>query len=137
MTWTLRVLLLMSLLVPAGAARAHDWRRPDLNDWYGSLKRLGIAATIYGVASCCSRTDCHTTQAELRDGSWWARIGMPRQNGDWDLLDWVRVPPETVLQQHDNTTGEGVICHSTASAMGARTDSKAVSIWCFVPLADS
>lgn len=122
----------------ATAASAHDWRRPDLNNWYGSLKRPGVsAAQPYGVASCCSKTDCHTTEAELRRGDWWARIGRPRKNGDWDLLDWVRVPPETVLRQQDNPTGEGVICHSTAATMGAAVSSKNVSIWCFVPPAES
>jgi hypothetical protein len=89
------------------------------------------------VASCRSKTDCHTTEAELRRGDWWARIGRPREDGDWDLLVWVRVPPEVVLQHHDNPKGEGVICHSAPSRTGAAISSKEVSIWCFVPPTES
>ena len=132
------VLLVVALLSAQTTASAHDWRRPDLNNWYGSLKRPGVSsAQPYGAASCCSKTDCHTTEAELRNGDWWARIGRQRGDGDWDLLDWVQVPAEAVLQQHDNPTGEGVICHSTASPMGTAVSTKFVAIWCFVPPAQS
>jgi hypothetical protein len=114
------------------AAFGHDWRRPDLDDWYGGLKRPGM---ITGFAGCCSKTDCHTTQAELRDGDWWARVGQPRGDGDWTLLDFVRVPAAVVLK-HDNPTGEAVICHSLDWS-AERIDPHTVVIWCFVPPMES
>ena len=118
-------------------AHAHDWKRPDLDEWYGGLKRPGGSGYNF---SCCSKTDCHTTEAELRGDDWWARIGVRDASGDWDLRDWVKVPATSVLQQHDNPTGEGVICHS----MVWRTEGTvqtlspaAVTIWCFIPPTES
>ena len=119
-------------------AYGHDWKRPDLDEWYTGLKRHG--ATSGYSFSCCSKTDCHTTEAELRGDDWWARIGVRDASGDWDLRDWVKVPAASVLQQHDNPTGEGVICHS----MVWRTEgtvqtliAAAVTIWCFIPPTES
>lgn len=127
-----------AVLLCSAGARAHDWRRPDLDDWYGTLKRPNVAVSPRQsqFSSCCSRRDCHTTEAELRDGDWWARVGKPRTDGDWDLLDWVRVPPDVVLQQHDNPTGEGVICHSL-DWNGTKLNVSLITIWCFVPPIES
>jgi hypothetical protein len=58
----------MSLV--SGWTLVHDYKRPDLNDWYAGLHRKGLS---FG---CCSKEDCHPTEAELRDGVWWARIGI-------------------------------------------------------------
>jgi hypothetical protein len=115
-------------------AHAHDWKRSDLDGWYSGLRRPGVssASPYGGVVSCCSKTDCHTTEAELRGNDWWARIGVHNASGDWDLGDWVKVPATSVLRQHDNPTGEGVICHS----MVRRTEA-AVTIWCFIPPTES
>jgi hypothetical protein len=121
----------------SACAWAHDWRRPDLDDWYGGLKRPNVAASPQSQStSCCSSKDCHVTQAELRGGDWWARVGKPRSDGDWDLLDWVRVPSDVVLQQHDNPTGEGVICHSL-DWTGNKLNASLITIWCFVPPIES
>jgi hypothetical protein len=117
-----------------GVVTVHDPRRADLDDWYGSLRRPGVQPPSF--TSCCSKTDCHTTEAELRGADWWARIGVRQANGEWDLRDWVKVPAHVVLQRHDNPTGEGVICHSSAwRAVGSEQtlDAKNVTIFCFVP----
>lgn len=127
--------LLLALTV---ACQAHDRKQPNLDGWYGSLQRPGVTT---GFTSCCSRTDCHTTQAELRGNDWWARIGARDAQGDWDLRDWKQVPATAVLQ-HDNPTGEAVICHSLAwktSAPGEKQvlNVAGVTIWCFVPPTES
>ena len=130
---------LLALTVTLGGwpAQAHDRRRPDLDEWFGQLRRPGVDPNgPSGLVSCCSRTDCHATDAELRGDDWWARIGVLNDNGDWDLQDWVKVPAEAVLQHHDNPAGEGVICHSPATgidAVGRTLDAAAVTIWCFIP----
>jgi hypothetical protein len=41
-----------------------------------------------------------------------------------------------VLQQHDNPTGEGVICHSL-DWNGTRLNASLITIWCFVPPIES
>jgi hypothetical protein len=134
----LAIMALLMILAEIRTAHAHDWRRPDLDQWYGSLKRPGVASNAWGLSSCCSKTDCHTTQAELRGGEWWARIGVKRADGDWDLKEFVRVPPEVVLQRQDNPAGEGVICHSITWAMDRNViDAAASTIYCFVPPSES
>jgi hypothetical protein len=56
--------LAWTLLMPA---HAHDYKRPDLDGWHSSLHRKGLT---FGY---CSKEDCHTTEAEVRDG----------YGGDW------------------------------------------------------
>jgi hypothetical protein len=134
----IRILFVTASLVAVSAATAHDWNHPELDGWYSSLKRPNARNSLRGFTSCCSQIDCHTTDAELRQSTWWARIGIRQSNGDWDLRDWVQVPAEVVLSNHDNPTGEGVICHSTTWASDGRTlDPHGVSIWCFVPPSES
>jgi hypothetical protein len=136
-----RILILISLLIPATAVVAHDRRHPELDHWYDNLRRPSMTRpSLTSFTSCCSRTDCHTTDAELRSGEWWAKVGIRDSSGDWGLTDWVKVPPEAALLNHDNPTGEGVICHSMVwptDALGRRLDPESVQIWRFVPPSQS
>lgn len=131
------LLLALTVALSAWPAHAHDRRRPDLDAWYGRLKRPGVDPNSSSqLVLCCSRTDCHITDAELRGADWWARIGVLNPAGDWDLQDWVKVPGDAVLQRQENLAGEGVICHSPASGMdaaGRALDAAAVTVWCFIP----
>jgi hypothetical protein len=72
-----------------GRVYAHDYKRPELDGWYESLHRP--RSNPFQTGSCCSKQDCHTTEAELRNGQWWARLGKPidRSDGgrDWELGD--------------------------------------------------
>ena len=134
------ILILIGLLMPTTAVVAHDRRHPELDGWYDSLRRPSMTRRFTLFTSCCSKTDCHTTVAELRSGEWWAKVGIRDGSGDWDLTDWVKVPSEAVLLNHDNPTGEAVICHSMVwpmDALGRRLDRESVQIWCFVPPAES
>jgi hypothetical protein len=117
-------------------AHSHDRRRPDLDAWYGGLSRPGLV-------SCCSKNDCHATEAELRsDGRWWARLGMPvgSSNGrlDWVLIDWVPIDEHLIVRGPDgkpipNEAGEPVICHNIIwKTGGAEIDAEHTNIFCFV-----
>ena len=81
------VLILVLSTLFATTARTHDYKRPSLDQWYGSLQRPHMSPHG-GGASCCSKEDCHTTEAELRNGEWWARLGKPIDQAgqrDWEL----------------------------------------------------
>jgi hypothetical protein len=117
-------------------AHGHDRRRPDLDAWYGSLSRPGLV-------SCCSKNDCHVTEAELRsDGRWWARLGRPvrSSNGrvDWALIDWVPIDEHLIVRGVDgrpipNEAGEPVICHNIIWKIGgSEIDVEQINIFCFV-----
>ena len=121
------------------AAHAHDWKRPDLDAWYGSLHRPNMNS-FGGFTGCCGVTDCHETEAEMRGNDWWARLGKQIRlaNGklDWELQDWVKVPSHVVLQRQDNPTGNAVICHSVNLEMGGTVAADS-QIYCFIPPTES
>lgn len=117
---------------------AHDYKRHDLDSWYSSLHRKGLSVP------CCSKQDCHTTEAELRDGIWWARLRIPvdRPDGerDWTLGEYVRIPDDLIVRGENgfpiaNPEGEAVICHDTAWA-GGKISTAGTVVWCFVPGAE-
>ena len=120
--------ILTAILLAVTPTLAHDWKHPEYDSWYRDLRRPNPPRSEF--KSCCSKSDCHTTDAELRNGDWWARIGQ-RNKGGWDLTEWKKVPPESVLQHQSNPTGEAVICHSNTP------DQNNVRIWCFVPANES
>jgi hypothetical protein len=125
-------------MLSTSQAYGHDWKRPDLDNWYTRLHRLNNSIP------CCSKQDCHTTEAELRDGVWWARIGKPIDHGehrDWELGDYVRIPDEVIVRDErgmpvPNPEGEAVICHDTSWLRGEITTNGTV-VFCFVPGTES
>jgi hypothetical protein len=126
----------IAMMAVSGWTLVHDYRRPDLNEWYAGLHRKGSS---FG---CCSKEDCHTTEAQLRDGVWWARIGKPvdHQDGsrDWILGNYVRIPDELIVKGDDglpvrNPEGEAVLCHSIAWMNGNEIDPVNTTLFCFVP----
>src|SRR5215469_8325315 len=50
----------IAMMAVSGWTLVPDYRRPDLNEWYAGLRRKGSS---FG---CCSKEDCHTTEAQLR-----------------------------------------------------------------------
>jgi hypothetical protein len=130
----------IGMLLVSGWTLVHDYKRPDLNDWYAGLRRKGLS---FG---CCSKEDCHTTEAELREGVWWARIGRPvdRQDGnrDWILGEYVRIPDELIVKGDNglpvpNPEGEAVLCHNIVWKSGNEIDLLNTTLFCFVPGAQS
>ena len=61
--------------------------------------------------SCCSLNDCAPTDAEWRDGQWWAMY-----RGAWRAI-----PPEKVLTSPISMDGEAWLCASP------------LTVFCFVP----
>jgi len=120
---------------------AHDPRHPEFDAWYKSLKNPKFNSAVIHDLGCCSRRDCHETEADIRNGQWWARVGKPhftygepKPSSDfehpldlvyddvtWELTEWKPVPAEAILRV-PNPTGSPVICHSTRD-----------EIWCFIP----
>jgi hypothetical protein len=138
----MRVLLAcFLLLICIPPAQGHDPRQPSLDQWYGSLMRPHTA-TMGGGTSCCSKDDCHTTDAELREGEWWARIGTPRRAPDgvtivWEPGAWVKVPNEIIIRGPNgnaiaNPAGEAVLCQSS-TWINNIVDPNASTLFCFVP----
>lgn len=119
-------------------AFGHDRNRPDLDQWYGDLRNPRSNNSAVQRFGCCSKQDCHTTEAEMRGNDWWARLGnIHPPSADWDLQDWVKVPPEAVLLNSTNPTGSAVICHERDMMGGtSRVDPKS-RIWCFIPPTES
>lgn len=135
------VVILLALLLSDAIwrrAHAHDYKHPDYDSWYRSLERPGVSAYSGGITSCCSLTDCHETEAEMRGDDWWARLGKRvrnEENGeyDWELQDWVKVPSGVVLQHATNPTGNPVICHSMDLEDGGTHVSPRSTVFCFIP----
>ncbi len=96
------------MVPPAGADEAHmrSFHADAQSDnWMRSLQRPG------GEGSCCSLNDCLPTDAEWRDGEWWAIV-----RGEWRLI-----PPKVILQTPISMDGEAWVCAGPQQ------------IYCFVP----
>jgi hypothetical protein len=67
---------------------------PALAPWFRSLVQPGTSI------SCCSLTDCRTTESRVSGDHYEALVGD----------DWVAVPPDRILDRTDNPTGRAVVC---------------------------
>ena len=133
-------LVLALLAAMLRGASAHDWKRPDLDGWYGSLRNPHSSSSTIKSIGCCSKDDCHETQAEQRGADWWAKLGHRTHNKDdqieWVLDSWAKVPAEAILEKQDNPTGSAVVCQENSlvydrSGAGTRPNPDA-KIWCFI-----
>jgi hypothetical protein len=129
------IAITLALLLPLPAL-AHDHNQPNFDSWYQSLERPDLQGRTgfggYGGGiSCCNKTDCHETEAEIRGNDWWARLVVVK-NGVEEKLDFVRVPPEKVIHNKANPTGSPVICH-TLSWVGNHISADSAVIYCFIP----
>ena len=77
--------------------------------------------------------DCEPTQAEVRNGDWWARVPayMVAKGAD----PWIKIPDELVLHERNPSTEEGHLClREDWSTSRGRTDyTYSVRVLCFVP----
>lgn len=133
LSWYVVSLLLVVLL---GFASGHDINKPELDEWYQSLRNQNLAFP------CCSAQHCHPTEAEIRKDGWYAKVGIPigeaLSPSSWDLMNpMVMVPPTAILYKVPNRDGRPVICHETPVTYlnGERKVAPPgqVKIWCFVP----
>ena len=108
----------VSICLSGQPSLAHDYKHPEFNEWYKSLKNPNIDSEVIKSMGCCSQNDCHVTQAEIfvKDaGGHKSGIGKAlynflakRDDIDWELTEWRIVPHYAILQQA-NPTGEPVI----------------------------
>jgi hypothetical protein len=80
----------------------------DIRNWFKSVR------SPQGIP-CCDISDGHRTDFDMRDNKYWVPI-----NGEW-----VMVPPETVLKETNNPTGDAIVWYTMY-------DNKPY-IRCFVP----
>ncbi len=105
------ILIGVAVLYPFPGARAGEEHirlyhaDAQQDQWMRSLTRPDTGT------SCCNLNDCSPTDAEWRDGQWWAMY-----RGQWRAI-----PPEKVLSKPLSMDGEAWLC-----AM-ERT------VFCFVP----
>ena len=86
------ILLFVTALLLSTSSAAHD----GLHDkWFESLKQPN-------GYSCCNLTDCRATEAEIRNGHWWAR--------EWYTSTWLEVPDKVVIYDKGNPVGLPVLC---------------------------
>lgn len=95
--------------MPANSADAEHMRmyhgNPEYSQWMRSLVRPDTGT------SCCNFQDCRPTEADFRDGQWWADV----------LGEWRPIPPEKVVKDPPSIDGEAWVC-----AMNR-------TIFCFIP----
>ena len=116
---------IIALLFLVSPALAHDHAHPELDNWYTSLKRQD-------GFNCCSKNDCHPTEAEYRGEDVWARAGMLKEDGSWELADYIKVPKNRIIYR-DNLAGEPVICHSMVYNTDHTLNYMGISIYCYIP----
>jgi hypothetical protein len=81
---------------------------PEIRAWFKSVKsRAGVP--------CCDIADGHRTDYDMRESKYWVPI-----NGKWMM-----VPPEAVVDDSGNPTGDAVVWYSESNDV--------VHIRCFVP----
>jgi hypothetical protein len=121
-----QLLFLLGLLLTQ-PCMAHDAKHPEYDLWYRGLKNPNFKSAVFQDLGCCSAKDCHETEADIRNGRWWARVGKlhikyleAQEEISWELTEWKEVPNEAILKV-SNPTGSPVICHAI------------YEIWCFVP----
>ncbi len=90
-----RLALVATLLI---AGRAYAAAPPDADPALAPWFR-GLQAPDTGQ-SCCSITDCRSTEARTRENHYEVLIGDR----------WLTVPSEKILSRSDNPTGRAVVC---------------------------
>jgi hypothetical protein len=81
---------------------------PEIRAWFKSVKS-------HAGVPCCDIADGHRTDYDMRESRYWVPI-----NGDWMM-----VPPEAVVDDSGNPTGDAVVWYSESNGT--------VYIRCFVP----
>ncbi len=81
---------------------------PEIRAWFKSVKS-------HAGVPCCDIADGHRTDYDMRESKYWVPI-----NGKWMM-----VPPDAVVDDSGNPTGDAVVWYSESSSN--------VYIRCFVP----
>ena len=84
---------LCCLVTSVSALPAHA--EGERGAWFKSLRQPG---TGY---SCCDISDCRRTEADWRDGQWWARVAG----------EWTPIPSDKELEKQ-SIDGDAYVCSS-------------------------
>lgn len=104
---------------------AVSWARAFDNGQYGDVPD-NIKSWFKSVRSpngvpCCDISDGHRTQWEIRNGGYWIPGPLKEQ-------EWIPVPPEAVVHNAGNPTGDAVVWWVPYATLPG-----GVYIRCFVP----
>lgn len=99
----------MSLMLASAHAEEKNWAHadPKRSAWFKSLTVPGTGG------SCCDISDCRRTEAEWKDGRWWAAVAMPDKTSKW-----MPIEPGRVLAKPRSIDGEAYVCSSAGSVAG-------------------
>lgn len=89
----------------------------DRGEWFKSLKIPGTKA------SCCDIADCQSTDADWRNGQWWAVVDE----------EWRPVPQSKVLTSPNSIDGDAYVCVGSPSWSFGGDPQFERPIYCFVP----
>ena len=114
------------------AAEAGQWDQSTPRaKWFKDLVQPGN-----GI-KCCDVSDCRRTEAEWRNGQWWARVP-GGATGEWTAIE-----PGRVLLNPKSIDGDAYVCSSGPYAAGqsyvpgtghmVTTPAAPATIYCFVP----
>jgi hypothetical protein len=81
---------------------------PEIRAWFKSVKS-------HAGVPCCDIADGHRTDYDMRESRYWVPIND----------EWMMVPPEAVVDDAGNPTGDAVVWYSESNGN--------VYIRCFVP----
>ncbi len=112
----LLVLLLSAIWARATTHYAGEWDNvdPAVRSWFRNLR------SPHGVP-CCNMADGHRTLEDWRGNTYW----IPNPTAT-DAIEWIEVPPEAVVYNAGNPTGEAVVWYVLQGP-------NQVFIRCFVP----
>lgn len=99
-----RIFALCLFASPAFAAPPQN-ADPALAPWFQSLKQPKSGA------SCCSIADCRPVRYRIMGTDYEAFLDR-ETFGNSAPNQWTKVPPEVILRQRENPTGDGVLCFS-------------------------
>ena len=101
----------LTLVVSARDYGQYEDVPQHIRDWFKALK-----SPRYGN-SCCDESDCARTEARTHGDQWEARA----PDGSW-----VVIPPDRIVLDQGNPTGEPILCASDSGEARWR-------VLCFVP----
>jgi hypothetical protein len=119
---------------------AHVAKAQDGHSRYHEYYKEWMQPAPNDNVKCCNATtyedgthtggDCEPTQAELRNGEWYARLP-PYVAGKDGWPEWVRIPEEKIVREINPSPNEAHLCWIRSWRGEEKTPEKGVL--CFVP----
>lgn len=114
----------VAVMIALGLAAMATAEANERGDWFKRLRQPETGK------SCCDIADCIRTDADWRNGRWWAEI----------RGHWVPVPPAAIVSDTTSIDGSAYVCAAVMPLGFARPLSAEMEvqilrdgIFCFVP----